>query len=196
MATMKHAFIIACLFFFPALTRADSFVSVVIVSDNLGIQLPGEDTSASFVWDTTTNILSDFNLSMPSTAPVHLFALPSGTTVQLTGTEIFNLGLAVGPDGAFWALSESDVADTNGIFSTPGTRGALETLFQCANCDGPQRTGSLFIFNQATSTVTSLGNSDRDGDDPVATPEPNTLVLLGAGITALALTITLQKFQA
>jgi hypothetical protein len=46
----------------PALAKADSFVSVVITSDNLGVQLPGEDISVTFVWDTTSGILSDFNL--------------------------------------------------------------------------------------------------------------------------------------
>lgn len=64
----RLAFIVAMLFI-PALAKADSFVSVVITSDNLGVQLPGEDISVTFVWDTISGILSDFNLSMPSNAP-------------------------------------------------------------------------------------------------------------------------------
>src|ERR1700719_4602104 len=104
----RLAFIVAMLLI-PALAKADSFLSVVITSDNLGIQLPGEDISVSFVWDTTTGVLSDFDLSMPSTAPVHLSAMPSGTTLQLTQTqlfnsknEIFNIPLA-GDAAASWA---------------------------------------------------------------------------------------------
>jgi hypothetical protein len=51
----RLAFIVAMLFI-PALAKADSFLSVVITSDNLGMQLPGENITDSFVWDTTTNI--------------------------------------------------------------------------------------------------------------------------------------------
>src|ERR1700719_4590133 len=54
-------------------------------------------------------------------------------------------------------------------------------ILQCTNCDGPQHTGSLFIFNDATATVTSLGDGDHDGDDPVSTPEPSSLISLSAG---------------
>jgi hypothetical protein len=192
---LKRLALIVAMLFIPGLAKADSFVSVVITSDNLGIQLPGEDIRVSFVWDTSTGILSDFNLSMPSTAPVHLSALPSGTTVQLTQTqlfnsknEIFNIPLA-GDAGASWVLDENDHENDNGILPVPGTRAALETLFQCTNCDGPQHTGSLFIFNDATATVTSLGDGDHDGDDPVSAPEPSSLISLLAGLAAMSLGI-------
>lgn len=190
----RLAFIVAMLFI-PALAKADSFVSVVITSDNLGVQLPGEDISVTFVWDTTSGILSDFNLSMPSNTPVHLSALPSGTTLQLgqnspfnSKNEIFNIPLA-GDAGASWALDENDHENDNGILPVPGTYAALETLFQCTNCDGPQRTASLFIFNDATATVTSLGDGDHDADDPVSTPEPSSLDSLLAGLAATTLAI-------
>jgi hypothetical protein len=60
--------------------------------------------------------------------------------------------------------------------------------------------GCCFGFlesNRGTLTESvSLGDGDHDGDDPVSAPEPGSLILLGAGITALAMTIALQKFWA
>jgi len=192
---LKRLALIVAILSIPALAKADSFLSVVITSNNLSIQLPGEDISVSFVWDTTTGILSDFNLSMPSNAPVHLSALPSGTTLRLTQTqlfnsknEIFNIPLA-GDAGASWALDENDHENDNGILPVPGIRAGLETLFQCTNCDGPQHTGSLFIFNDATATLTSLGDGDHDGDDPVSTPEPSSLISLLAGLAVMVFAI-------
>jgi hypothetical protein len=46
---LKRLALIVAMLFIPALAKADSFVSVVITSNNLGIQLPGEDISVSFV---------------------------------------------------------------------------------------------------------------------------------------------------
>jgi len=64
------------------------------------------------------------------------------------------------------------------LFSTPGTHQA-DLIFTAS--------GSSFdLFHIGTAIITPV----------VSTPEPNTLILLGAGITALALTIALQKFRA
>jgi len=115
--------------------------------------------------------------------------------LQLTQTppfnsknEIFNIPLA-GDAGASWALDENDHENDNGILPVPGIRAGLETLFQCTNCDGPQHTVSLFIFNDATATVTSLGDGDHDGDDLVSTPEPSSLISLLAGLATMAFAI-------
>jgi hypothetical protein len=41
--------------------------------------------------------------------------------------------------------------------------------------------------------VTSLGDGDHDGDDPVSTPEPSSLTSLLAGLAALALVIYVMR---
>jgi len=61
MATMKRVFIFAILFLVPALARADSIVYVVIQPATfVDITSPKTETvSGSFLWDTTTQVLSN-----------------------------------------------------------------------------------------------------------------------------------------
>jgi hypothetical protein len=90
---------------------------------------------------------------------------------------------------ALFTLEERAHENDNGILVTPGNRFGLETLYVCTDCDGRTGMGSLQIFGQATSTVTSLGDGDHDGDDPVSTPEPSSLISLLAGLAAMTLAI-------
>jgi hypothetical protein len=183
------------LFLFPALAKADSFVSVVVQPNQVANFYPGDNIlQISFVWNTTDGILSDFDLvtspgappNFPAITPIS-FSAPSGTQ-QIQGSEIFNITLAAAPNALF-TLEERAHNDDNGILSTPGTRQGLETLYICDHCDGRDGSASLQIWGQATSTVTSFA------DDPVSTPEPGSLILLGAGLAALALAVSSAKWR-
>jgi hypothetical protein len=81
------------------------------------------------------------------------------------------------------------------VVGIPGTY-LTDLYFTCPQCGFNDNIGEVDPAEIGTATVTSLGDGDHDGDDPVSTPEPGALLLLGAGIAAMALTITLQKFRA
>jgi hypothetical protein len=79
--------------------------------------------------------------------------------------------------------------DAQNILGTPGTY-FTELNFKCdlASCVAiDDLHHSVFDTAIVTSFVTSLGDGDHDGDDPVGAPEPGTLVLVSAGLLGLVL---------
>jgi hypothetical protein len=71
---MKRVFIIAFLFLIPALARADSVVNVVIQPAYfVDVQSPHTGTvSATFLWDTSTEILSNITSLKPVASEMEL----------------------------------------------------------------------------------------------------------------------------
>src|ERR1700676_114847 len=64
---VKRLALIVAMLFIPALAKADNIVSVVMPPVNLdttGEALPGGPWGASFLWDTTTQTLSDITLTV------------------------------------------------------------------------------------------------------------------------------------
>jgi len=180
----RLAFIVAILFL-PALARADSFVSVVLSPIQLGGN-PADTMGAAFIWDTTTAQLSDFTVT--TTGPDFSF-VPAGYAVQ--GQSIKELDFFSAKNNELFRLEYVDdyfhlyyslVFGNNPppiLSSTPGT------YFTYNEAEG-FLTGFDINNQVGSATVTSLGGGDHDGDDPVSTPEPGSLLLLGLGITALA----------
>jgi PEP-CTERM motif len=184
----KRLALVIAVLFLPALAKADSFVSVVI--NPVQLSLSGEYLGASFVWDTTTQALSDF--SVTSTGPLN-FAFSNTPTVEWVQNQtimelVFHSSLnnetvRLEYFDDFYHLYASIVFGSNPppiLSSTPGT------YFTYVEAEG-FLTGFDIANQVGSATVTSLGDGDHDGDDPVSAPEPGSLLMLGAGIASVAL---------
>jgi hypothetical protein len=180
MATMKRVFTIALLFLIPALARADD------------------------IWTYTGNSVSGQSMGQ-SPLP------PNACGCALSGTVDFAAPLVLGQsdypvlsfsftDGAYTFDSSNA---TLGINPFGNSNLPLDTWFVSVH----SLDGSLVFFSQRydnyEATDFGIGGLYVQANHgiwaevaPVGIPEPNTLILLGAAMGALALTITLQKFRA
>jgi hypothetical protein len=157
----------------------------------------GETVGATFIWDTTNGTLSNVTLTATGT---YWQGTDSATVYGggITGTSlgIVDLRNAAGDDLQL-NYGDHDFTIKPEITSVPGTY-LTDLYFMCLQCafgDYAHNPGGIDPAEIGTATVTSLGDGDHDGDDPVSTPEPNTLILLCAGIGALALITYRQLIQ-
>jgi hypothetical protein len=199
MAVKRLALIVAMLFI-PALARADNIVAVSLNPQDYGMQvgrtgqnLGDEIVAVTFTWDTTTEVIS--NIVIATTGPFQGVPVPGA--INLLANNAYNAHLWPYSDGQIGSLyltltypgSPTSYISyaldyslhglpgvTQALPSTPGTYYADENLDCVGICFAGDENSTF-----ATATVS-----------PVSTPEPNTLILLGAGITALALAISLQ----
>ena len=181
---MKY-FVAAAMFFLMAGTsHADSFVSVVMnpVTFDLSVNKVDapETVSATFLWDTTTNVLSDFTLS--TNGPF--------TGFPPTPTVSFSNG-GIDPQGQFTQFGIESLMWNNGTVSFQlnyANHGNLVPLlgsapgmyltdmeFLCSS----SCTGSGELFVTGTATVSAVG-----------APEPSSLLLVGAGFVSLLTILT------
>jgi PEP-CTERM motif len=199
MATMKRVFIMACLFLIPALSKADSvwtyqsqeldgytfsgntysgpdcectirgtveFSSIAYNSNSNGL---GNSTYESYSFTDGTHTLTNLNSAA--------FFDPFGQNTTLPFTQGNYTAIISGASGVEFYIKAYDISEaTDFILTSPTTEYGYE--------------------EGHPGTWTEVSDGDHDGDDPVSTPEPASLLLLGAGIAALALTISLQKFRA
>jgi hypothetical protein len=184
MALKRLALIVAMLLI-PALARADNIVAVAMNpvefwpangnATRSGQFLGAEIVAVTFSWDNTTGVLS--NIMVAATGP---FQNSANNPTTLTGFQ--------GPTISFLAFTLTSPSFGNALFAlnygehanlippiaiTPGTYETDLGIF-CACVTGDN-------FEIGTATVAA-----------VPTPESNTLLLLGAGLAALALTISLR----
>lgn len=141
----------------------------------------GDETiGVTFTWDTSTNVLSNFVVT--ETGPFASGLAPNGSPqINELGINIINFSDTAGD---FFQVN-GNLHGLHHIGSAPGIY-TTDLFFDCAGCNS-------FQPGQGKAIVTSLSDGDHDSDDPVSASEPSTLLFLGAGITALALAISLQK---
>jgi hypothetical protein len=175
---LKRLALIIAVLFIPALAKADSYVDVTLQPRTvMGLfyapQSVGSETiGTTFRWDITTNAVSDIDVTASGVLGTNW------TGVLLHGNSPLQIFFSnAAGDNVVWSSSTDlypPFSQDQVFSSTPGvyTLGLLE--FDCATCVA-MKTGHLL---PETAIVAA-----------VSTPEPNTLILLGVGITALTLAI-------
>jgi hypothetical protein len=166
--------------FLPALAKADSFVQVDMSASAL---LFNETVAVSLVWDTTTNVLSDIDIT--STGPWGMFSttpnfLTFAPRVDNPNNPVGMAALAFLSPGGTVFMEEIFISSLNPILPAPGVY-VTQTVFFCSASNSDPNCGGTDV-GDSLATVTAI-----------STPEPNTLALLGAGLVALGLVVTLFR---
>jgi hypothetical protein len=181
---LKRLALIVAILFIPALAKADSFLSVVMEPEVFHVA--GDETvGVTFIWDITTQQIFDITMTATGTFWQGVDHLPPAHLAVGT-VPFFNFANQAGD---VFQLNYSDHAFsfTPFLTSTPGIY--LTDLFlTCPQCV-VHGVGSIDGDGPGRAIVTSLGDGDHDGDDPVSTPEPSSLVSVLAGLATMAFAI-------
>lgn len=158
---MKYLLALLAVFATAAGSRADTLVSVAIEPTTYHIifNSPDETIGATFTWDVTTNVLSNFVITQSGPLPAFTFG-----SAAFGSSFIDTMAFGDGQGDVFSVFREE--AGLTNIGNTPGTYTPLGLDLIC------KRPGCIEgeFINVGTADVTAA-----------PTPEPGTLALLGVG---------------
>lgn len=160
---MKYLLALLVVFAMAAGSRADTLVSVAIEPTTYHVifNSPDETIGATFTWDVTTNVLSNFVVTQSGPLPTLTFSF-----VSFGSSFINQINFSDAQGDVFSVFRES--SGLTNIGNTPGTYTPLGLDLIC------KQTGCIEgeFINIGTADVTAAS---------ATTPEPGTLVLLGVG---------------